>query len=73
MRRNSRKRTMPEGLAPAAKGEPPLRTRGRAQARKMPPGAARSGRECGERARPCPFTRPADSGASTGISVFCWP
>ena len=28
MRRNLRKRTMPEGLAPAAKGEPPLRTRG---------------------------------------------
>ena len=46
---------MPEGLAPAAKGEPPLRTRGGAQARKMPPGAARSGRECGERAQPCPL------------------
>ena len=43
---------------PCRQGGTPVENAGGAQARKMPPGAARSGRECGERARPCPFTLP---------------
>ena len=40
---------------PCRQGGTPVENAGGAQARKMPPGAARSGRECGERARPCPY------------------